>query len=155
MKKRKSPIEAERYNNYWLGVKEEQKQRYNERFIRDPKFLDENGDVIWPPNDITVLGTSRNVFLEKRVRISRFGKPRGSYASPEGIAYEARSLPYVMEEMEYHVYEVCARIKAIRSTIAPWFDQMGGGIQYRLEESIDYLMEHSILKEVYPSEVVK
>jgi hypothetical protein len=68
---------------------------------RPPRSLGEGP----PPNDGFLL-EPKSMTLLKGLRIDRYGKPSGSYASIEGVPFEARSLPRQKPAYGYHVYEV-------------------------------------------------
>jgi len=79
--------------------------------------------------------------------IDRYGSPKGSYTSPVGASYEARALPYTENPNAYHQYRIIKPIENVSmGEIAPAFKQPGGGIQYELPNSIEYLIEKKYLE---------
>ena len=79
--------------------------------------------------------------------IDRYGNPRGSYTSPVGTSYEARALPYIENPNAYHQYRVIKPIENVSmGEIVPAFKQPGGGIQYELPNSVEYLIEKGYLE---------
>lgn len=68
--------------------------------------------------------------------------------SPDETPCEMRSLAPGTELKPYKVFEVVKPIRGEGSIIAPWFDQPGGGIQFKLEYSIERLLELEWIKEV-------
>ncbi|WP_081342551.1 TNT domain-containing protein [Selenomonas ruminantium] len=46
------------------------------------------------------------------------------------------------------MYEVCKPVRSEGSIIAPWFDQPGGGIQFKLEKPINELLSEAIIREI-------
>ena len=58
-----------------------------------------------------------------------------------GTPFEMRSLPAESIYNPYHRYEVVEPIKVQAGKVAPWFDQPGGGTQYRHPEAILDLLE--------------
>lgn len=61
-----------------------------------------------------------------------------------------RALPYGTDTSNYHIYEVVKPFEVESSIAAPWFDQPGGGNQYRTPVQIHTLLDRGILKEVTP-----
>ncbi|MCG8540992.1 MAG: TNT domain-containing protein [Clostridia bacterium] len=59
-----------------------------------------------------------------------------------------RSLAPGTEVKPYHVYEVVKPVEGLGGKIAPWFDQSGGGIQYKLNNSIQELLDGGFIREV-------
>ena len=78
--------------------------------------------------------------------LDRFGGTSGNYLSPHGTPFQMRSLPPQLNNQEiYHVYEVLKPLKVNTATVAPWFYQPGGGIQYMTPTSINTLIDLKIL----------
>ncbi|WP_080585410.1 TNT domain-containing protein [Selenomonas ruminantium] len=46
------------------------------------------------------------------------------------------------------MYEVCKPVRSEGSIIAPWFDQPGDGIQFKLEKPINELLSEAIIREI-------
>ena len=103
----------------------------------------------------------KEFFLQKGNLLDKYRLPlppdkfdKGNFVSPlidsKPIPYEARSLPYIEEKVEYHVFEVLEPFKVQKSSIAPWFDQKGWGTQYYLYGEIKQLIKDGYLKEVPP-----
>lgn len=73
----------------------------------------------------------REVELPKGTRLVRYGNPMGSFTAPIGTLYEHLSLPWEIDTIEYHEYEVMVDgLKVKEGIVAPGFDYPGGGIQY-------------------------
>ncbi|MBR0226437.1 MAG: glycohydrolase toxin TNT-related protein [Thermoguttaceae bacterium] len=134
--------------------------------VRDVKFLKKDGTINWPTEEFTdhgaIKGTERDIILRQGVRVDRYNvpnEPPGYFVSPydlqNPIPYEARSLPYIKEKVEYRVYEVVKPIPAHEGIIEPWFDQPGRGIQYRLDQKVDFLLDNGFLKDITPGGVSK
>ncbi|REK66649.1 MAG: hypothetical protein C6P35_08280 [Cohnella sp.] len=102
--------------------------------------------MIWPKND-GFAGVPKKVTLQPGTRIDRYGLETGKFVSPEGTPYEMRSLAPGTETKPYTVYEVVKPLDALGGKIAPWFDQPGGGIQYKFDQSIKELIEGGLFKE--------
>lgn len=115
--------------------------------VKESKWVDEKGNIKWPPND-GFAGTPKKMTLQPGTRIDRYGYEGGTFVSPEGIPYNARSLAPGTELKPYNVYEVVKPIDGLEGKIAPWFDEVGGGIQYKLNQSIKELLDGGYIKKV-------
>jgi hypothetical protein len=93
-------------------------------------------------------GDPTKVILQPSTKIDRYGYDGGTFVSPEGIPYSARSLAPGTELKPYNVYEVMKPINALEGKIAPWFDEIGGGIQYKLDHSIKDLLDGGYIKKL-------
>jgi hypothetical protein len=112
------------------------------------KYYNQNtGETIWPPNDGAAGEVTTTVFPEG-TRIDRYGSDFGTYTSPEGTPYEMRSVAPGTGQKPYSVFEVQSPLEVQSSEVAPWFGQPGGGIQYKLPESVDDLLEAGIIRRV-------
>ena len=169
--------------NYALEYKNKGKWPDDVQIPRQESFLDKNGCIdweTWAPN-----GGREGVVLKgedfsphKGSLIDRYGSTDGRYTSPivdgKPYTYEQRSLPFVEDSRQYHVYEVQydsileainnisdARLRNIylkrygksnfhfrKGKIAPAFNQTGGGIQYEYEFKISDLLKMKYLREV-------
>lgn len=99
----------------------------------------------YPENDGAV-GKWKPEILQKGTRIDRYGNPDGNYFSPEGTPIEMRSLPYDANTNSYNAFEVVKPLPVESSTIAPAFNGMGLGTQYRTSESTLFLLKEGYLK---------
>lgn len=59
-----------------------------------------------------------------------------------------RALPYDTDLSNYHKYEVVKPFEVEKSIIAPAFDDIGLGIQYRSPVSVDVLLKRGIIRKV-------
>ena len=72
----------------------------------------------------------------------------GKYASPNTTTIEERALKKESREKStLHVYEIAEDVGCLKSSIAPWLNQMGGGIQYRFQKSVLKLIKEGVLVE--------
>jgi hypothetical protein len=110
-------------------------------------WLDQNSQYLFPPNE-GFARAPRIVTLPRGTRIDRYGLPSGRFLAPAGTSYEARSVPYDKARMEYHRYAVVRPFPVQVGRIAAWFDQRGGGIQYRTEKPVRQLIEEGYLRQV-------
>src|SRR5262249_7597227 len=93
--------------------------------------------VNWPPNG-GAAGERELVELAPGTELHRAGKPTGGYFSPQDTPIPQRAMAPVYDENgervehipEEHFYEVGPTgLKMNQSTIAPAFDEPGGGAQ--------------------------
>ncbi|ONH57816.1 hypothetical protein CcI49_25580 [Frankia sp. CcI49] len=108
-----------------------------------PYFPGIDGFWVYPPQDGYYLrpdGTQvrTTTTLVPGQLIDRFGLPSGSFLSPRGTDYDARSLPPSNLDdttnpggCNYHVYQVLKPFDVYSGPIRPWFDQPGNGLQYQ------------------------
>lgn len=89
-----------------------------------------------------------NVTLPSGTRIDRYGPPKGRFVSPEGVPIEKRALAPGTEAEPYHVYEVLKPLDAQGGKAVSWFDQPGGGTQFRFYKPIQELLDAGFIKEV-------
>lgn len=111
------------------------------------KWIDEAGNIKYPPND-GFAGIPERITLKPNTLIDRYGNPTGTFVSPKGTAYSQRALPAGSNLRPYHVYEVIKPLECQGGKIAPWFDEIGGGIQFKFEKSIKQLLDEGYIKEV-------
>lgn len=105
-----------------------------------------DGSINWPEND-GFFETPSNLTLKPGTKIDRYGNSLGKFVSPTGTPYEARSLAPGTENSSYHSYRVIKPINVLAGKTAPWFDQPGGGIQYKLPMTIQELIDLGYLME--------
>jgi hypothetical protein len=97
--------------------------------------------------------------LEAGTVIDRFGYPGGAWLSPEGTPFLERALPPDSATKPYFTYVVEDPTKLPpgwqieQSVVAPWFDQPGGGVQFRIiapegeRPSVQTLLDWGYLRE--------
>lgn len=97
-------------------------------------------------------GPSRPNTLDIGDSIDRLGPESGAYAAPVGTSYPERALPPSSIGREYHVYEVLKPLpdSVSEGKIAKWFEQPGGGIQYKFDRPVSWYVDNGYLKEVRP-----
>ncbi|MER6096445.1 TNT domain-containing protein [Streptomyces sp. NPDC001728] len=104
----------------------------------------DTGSWKYPPNDGfgEVNGTVDKApeLLVEGERLDRFGSEYGGYLAPAGDAYAKRALPPqnlntrdAAFPCDYHLYEVTRAFVVWEGSIAPWFEQPGGGRQIKLD----------------------
>lgn len=106
----------------------------------NPKYFNQStGEINWPGmnGDPNVDGFLNGVYIKKDLSqgeiIDRFGNNKGSFFSKEGTSIEQRAMSPSSDFSTYNRYEVQTPIPVREGTIASWFDQPGGGIQYQLD----------------------
>ena len=100
----------------------------------------------YPPNNGAIIGSEKNIYLMPGDKIDRYGKVNGKYFSPIGTPVEMRSLPYDVDLTQYKQFEVVKPFEVEASTIAPAFDKVGLGTQYRSSVTGSVLLKHGIIK---------
>ncbi|WP_035290207.1 TNT domain-containing protein [Actinokineospora spheciospongiae] len=101
----------------------------------------------YPPQDGYVLrGDGTPVKWEQTLfrgqRIDRYGSEFGGFLAPEGLPYTTRSIPpsnlvgNPAAGCNYHIYKVLRPFDVNAGPIAPWFYQLGGGLQYQLNGTL-------------------
>ncbi|WP_017933767.1 TNT domain-containing protein [Nocardioides sp. Iso805N] len=130
--------EKEFYEKYW-----------------DPAARDGTGGWDYPPEEGFKVGSDGEPMLEPNAlspgdTIDRFGEPRGRYASPDATPYDQRAIPPDSASQPYHQYRVEKPLPSdvTQGEIAPWFEQPGGGVQYKFDKPIQWYVDHGYLKVV-------
>lgn len=114
-----------------------------------------NGKIDWPEND-GFLGEISNITLEPGTKVDRYGSFTGTYVAPEGIPNENRALKPGTEKGEYTIFKINKPINVQSGRIAPWFGQPGGGIQYKLYETVEKLLKYGYINVIdYPKITLK
>jgi Tuberculosis necrotizing toxin len=118
------------------------------------KWFDNCGQYIFPPQALGYedgcLKPASGAALAENAVIDRYGRPSGNFLAPEGTPYEERALPYDKAKMPYYRYQVLKPLAVKTCKAVPWFDQPGGGVQYKVEKSVQLLIEDKYLKDVSP-----
>ena len=114
----------------------------NKTVFDNPKYFNqETGSEIWPgqngdPNiDGFLNGEYEKVVLQPGERIDRFGSDYGHYFGKIGEPKEMRSMSPNSDFGNYKQYEVLSELPVLKGKIAPWFEQIGGGSQSKLDPS--------------------
>ncbi|MBZ4019908.1 TNT domain-containing protein [Streptomyces purpurogeneiscleroticus] len=104
----------------------------------------DSGSWKYPPNDgfAEVNGEidKEPTKLRSGQRLDRFGSEFGGYLAPAGDPYAERALPpqnlntrEAASPCDYHTYKVIKPFWVWQGSIAPWFEQPGGGQQIKLD----------------------
>lgn len=111
-----------------------------------PKWINPDGGIRWPGNDGFAPGVTIRE-LQPGAVFDRFGGTGGHFASPPGTPFPQRSLPNSSLDGPLNTYEVVRPLPGVvTGKAAPWFDQPGGGGQYKLPMSIEYLLENGFIR---------
>ncbi|WP_084760347.1 TNT domain-containing protein [Nocardia mangyaensis] len=114
------------------------------------KYRTDEGWWIYPPDDGFEVLNGEPVRYEEVLspgeRLDRFGYAGGAFLAPQGDSFAERALPPQNLNTpsgtplsNYHQYCVLESFRVDAGPIAAWFEQPGGGTQYKLESS--YLPE--------------
>ena len=79
-------------------------------------------------------------------KIDRFGGVSRKYFSQLGTPMEMRALPYNADTSIYTQYEVIKSFEVEAATIAPAFDKIGLGTQYKSPVTVEVLLNKGIIK---------
>lgn len=114
----------------------------NKAVYDNPKYFDQlTGNENWPgqkgdPNiDGFVKGEYQKTTLSPGDKIDRFGSDYGHFFGNIGESKEMRAMSPNSDFKNYGQYEILMDLPVLKGKIAPWFDQPGGGIQYKLDPS--------------------
>lgn len=89
-----------------------------------------DGSTWWPP-DKGAAGPAVRTTIDPPATVDRFGHKGGSFLGKPGDPFPARAMPG-QPDGPPNVYGVAKSTHVEQAEIAPWFDQPGGGTQYRL-----------------------
>ncbi|MFI6123835.1 TNT domain-containing protein [Streptomyces sp. NPDC051064] len=138
-------------NKYWQGPADTGSWKYPP----NDGFAEVNGEVDKEPAE-----------LRTGQRLDRFGSEYGAYLAPAGDAYKERALPPqnlntrdAAAPCDYRVYKVAEPFWVWQGSIAPWFEQPGGGQQIKLDAvfldpgagqrlNVKWLLDHAYLTPV-------
>lgn len=103
----------------------------------------------WFPQRDGFSGKPRNIVLRPGTVIDRFGQPGGNFLAPADSSYMGRAVPYDRLKMPYYRYEVLRPLRVQAGKAAAWFDQPGGGLQYKTALKVQDLVARGYLKRVW------
>jgi len=98
----------------------------------------------WPPND-GCDGKEITATLQPGRRIDRYGSENGSFFATPATPYAARSLPYDPAKLPYTVYVVQKPLAVEECRTAAWFDEPGGGTQFKAAEPAAQLKSEGVI----------
>ena len=111
-----------------------------------------SGKAVYPRNNGFQEGiVPQEVTLEKGQLIDRYGATSqySDFVGDPNATIPQRSLSPYTNTSEYTLYQVAGDVNALKGPIAPAFKQPGGGIQYKLEVPISYLVKEGKLVIIY------
>lgn len=101
----------------------------------------------YPPNN-GAAGPVRVHRLQEDVKLDRYGDPSGGYMSNAGDTFEMRALPGTPKGAPNNYTTTIGKdnksLNVEEADIAPWFDQPGGGKQYRLIDPSGKVAKYSV-----------
>lgn len=132
----------------WIYAPDSKTYEKHKDVFDNPKYYNqETGEINWPPNN-GFIDEQKIETLPQGTRVDRYGSDYGSFVAPYGTEYEKRSLPPGTENSQYSVFEVIKPINVQAGETAPWFDEPGGGTQYKLPLSVDDLIDDGYLRRI-------
>jgi hypothetical protein len=109
------------------------------------------GIVKFYPGNNGFAGTTKRIFLMPGQVIDRYGGSNYSrFFSPAGTAEAARALPPGTAGQPLRTFVVVKPLEVEAGVVAPWFYQLGGGVQYVTPVKLETLLNRGIIKEVIP-----
>lgn len=107
------------------------------------RFSSDSGEALYPLNN-GFVGTPITETLKKgSLIVDRYGGSRGSFVSPAGTPFAERALPKEAQNKSVHVYRINKDLPGVLSgRTAAWFEQPGGGWQYKLPGRVMDLTEY-------------
>jgi hypothetical protein len=102
-----------------------------------------DGSTWWPPENGAVPGSKQMTPLGKATQLDRYGDPTGGYTSPRGVPFEQRAMPGTPSGPPNN-YTVTKPLTVEEAKISPWFDQPGGGKQYRMIDPSGVKSKYSV-----------
>ncbi|OLP67053.1 Ribonuclease YqcG [Bacillus pumilus] len=144
-----SKIDRAKLSGWDYAPNDELYIKYKNVFDNPKYYNQETGAINWPKND-GFLNTPVKDTLKPGFKIDRYGFDTGVFVSPQGIPYEKRAVAPGTDQRPYSVFEVVAPLDVEGGEIAPWFDEVGGGMQYVLPDSVENLLEAGILRRIKP-----
>lgn len=113
----------------------------------EDRFYSDDGKPIYPPNN-GAIGKEEKTVLPKGTVISRYGSNRGVFVYPAKTSLEERALPKnTREKNELHIFVLKNDVTCYKSIVAPWFAQKGRGVQLRLVNSLQEILDRGDLDE--------
>ena len=103
-----------------------------------------DGQLRWPPNDGCADAPVKET-LPPGTTIDRYGSDFGRFFAVPGTSFEARALPYDPGALPYKVYVVRQPLPVEECKIAAWFDEPGGGEQFKAAEPAAQLVNEGVI----------
>ncbi len=103
----------------------------------------------YPPNN-GASGDWTPKLFDAGDTFSRQGSPIGHFGSPVGQIPEMSALPYSSIGEPTYIYQFNVPYLGLQSTVAPAFQQIGGGTQYYFWPTIDQLLSGNFISDITP-----
>lgn len=104
-----------------------------------------NGKIDRYPVNNGFDGKPSLTILESETIIDRYGSKHGKFTAPEGTPFNQRSLHPTDINKTFNTYKVIKPIPALKGNAVPWFNQKGGGIQYKFSNSVGWYIDNDYL----------
>jgi filamentous hemagglutinin family protein len=126
-----------------------------EEQARNAGWKDSAGKYVYPGAD-GFKGKSQPKTLEVGTVIDRFGGDTGTFFAPVGTPLKQRAMAPGAENDQLTKYKILRPLSVDSGAIAPWFDQPGGGTQYKASLTAKQLIDQGYIKavEVVPAKPV-
>lgn len=127
-----------------------------EKYGVDPRWVKPDGNIDWPPNNGFAGGVEIRELQSGQV-FDRYGgryvngkfEDTGTFVAPTDVPFDQRALPNSALDNPKKTYEIVHPIPGVNTgQAAPWFGKPGGGTQYQLPFSIDYLLNNGFIREL-------
>lgn len=103
------------------------------------------------PEHAGFAGAVSRRFLMPGQTIDRYGGSGYSrFFSPQGTPSWARSLPPGTAAQPLRTFRVVKPFEVQSGTVAPWFNQPGGGVQHASPVKLEVLLKHGVIIEISP-----
>ena len=114
--------------------------------FRNPEYYDQDtGEIHWP-KDSGFAGKSKKIKLKVGTVVDRYGTDYGTFVSPLETGYKERAVAPGTQLKPYSVFRLRSDLNVKAGEIAPWFDEPGGGIQYKLSKPIKDLLKDGAIE---------
>lgn len=110
-----------------------------------PSWVDAGGQYRYPPEN-GFAGPPVPMVLPPGMLIDRFGSANGTFFSPRGAGYAARSLPQSCALRPYAIYRIKQPLLAWIGKAAPWFGEAGGATQIETDAPASALVRDEVIE---------
>jgi Tuberculosis necrotizing toxin len=114
---------------------------------RDAGWKDSAGKWVYPGAD-GFKGKPQPATLKVGDTIDRFGGDSGTFFAPVGTPLEQRAMAPGADNVQLTKYKILKPLPVESGEIAPWFDQPGGGTQYKAKLSAKQLVEQGFIEPI-------
>lgn len=119
----------------------QQNSKYTKGKRGTDRYYDDRDEPIWPSNK-GFRGKPVIYTLQPDTIVDKLGaRPRGNFLAPPTASRSERAVPnhgkYLEIYRTLHTFKADAPVRVYAGTIAPWFGEVGLGIQYYLPTGIE------------------